>query len=291
VHAYHSWSRPAPRYVLLLGDGSSDPRNFLGVSRPAPLPVAWARTAYLLTASDPAFAAVNGDDTLPDLAIGRLPASTPEEAQALVAKLLAWEDSGQGLGGGAAIVADNPDAGGDFEANARDIAESFLAGRGPSLLFLGALGAQARPAIRDALDGGLSLLSYVGHGGTAVWASENVWNSWDAASLQAQSRQPLLLTLNCLNGYFVPPTFDALAESMVKAEGRGAIAAFTPSGLSLDGPAHLYHRALMAELTLGRHERLGDAIAAAQSGYAQGGLMPELLGLYHLFGDPAMRIR
>jgi len=124
-----------------------------------------------------------------------------------------------------------------------------------------------------------------------VWASENVWNSWDAASLQAQSRQPLLITMNCLNGYFVAPAFESLSESLLKAEGRGAIAAFSPSGLSLDGPAHQYHRVLMAELTSGRHERLGDALAAAQKAYAQSGLMPELLSIYHLLGDPAMRIQ
>ena len=61
--------------------------------------------------------------------------------------------------------------------------------------------------------------------------------------------------------------------------------------MSLDGPAHQYHRALMAELTSGRHQRLGDAILAAQKSYAQTGLMPELLGVYHLLGDPAMSIR
>jgi len=69
------------------------------------------------------------------------------------------------------------------------------------------------------------------------------------------------------------------------------IAAVSPSGLSLDGPAHEYHRALMAELTSGRHERLGDAILAAQKDYAQTGLMPELLTVYQLLGDPALRIR
>jgi hypothetical protein len=124
-----------------------------------------------------------------------------------------------------------------------------------------------------------------------VWASENVWTSWDAASLRAQSRQPLLLTLNCLNGYFVGTNFESLSESLVKAEGRGAIAAFSPSGLSVDGPAHAYHRALMAELTGGSHERLGDAVLAAQAAYAGTGLMPELLSVYHLLGDPATRIR
>ena len=291
AYAYQSWSRLSPRYVLLLGDASYDPRNFMGSSLAAPLPALWTKTSYLWTASDPLLAAVNGDDDLPDLAIGRLPATTLDEAKLLVQKLLDWEDSGQGLSGPAALVADNPDLAGDFEANVEDIRQSFLASRETRVLKLSELGALTRPAIQDALNSGLSFLSYVGHGGAAVWASENVWNSWDAPSLQAQSRQPLLVTMNCLNGYFVAPSYDSLAESLLKADGRGAIAAFSPSGLSLDGPAHQYQRALLAELTSGTHERLGDAILAAQKAYAQTGLMPELLDVYHLFGDPATRIR
>ena len=290
AHAFQSWARPSPRYVLLLGDSSYDPRNFVGTSQPSPLPALWAKTSYLWTVSDPLLAAVNGEDALPDLAIGRLPAASVEQAQRLVEKLLAWEDSGQGLSGQATLVADNPDIAGDFEADVRDIARSYLAGRS-DLLLLRELGAETRPRVLDALNSGLSYLDYVGHGGAAVWASENVWNSWDAASLQAQSLQPLLVTMNCLNGYFVAPAFDSLAESLLKAEGRGAIAAFSPSGLSLDGPAHQYHRALMAELTSGRHERLGDALLSAQKAYAETGLMPELLDVYQLLGDPATRIR
>ena len=153
------------------------------------------------------------------------------------------------------------------------------------------MGADTRAAIRDAFDGGASVMSYVGHGGAAVWASENVWNSWDPPSLRAESRQPLLLTVNCLNGYFVAPNFDALSEALLKVEGRGAIAAFSPSGLSLRRPAHQYHRALMSEITSTQHRRLGDAVLAAQRAFAQTGLTPELLAVYQLLGDPAMRIR
>jgi len=292
AYAYQSWARPSPRYVLLLGDASYDPRNFTGVAQPAPLPALWTRTSYLWTVSDPLLGAVNGEDELPDLAIGRLPATTPEQAQSLVDKLVAWEESGQGLAGGAALVADNPDLAGDFDADVDAIAAGPLAGRDVTRLKLSDLGAAAmRPAIRAALDAGLSLLSYVGHGGAAVWASENVWSTWDAPSLQAQSRQPLLVTMNCLNGYFVAPSYDSLAESLVKAEGRGAIAAFSPSGLSLDAPAHQYHAALVAELASGRHARLGDAVLAAQRSYAASGLMPELLTVYQLLGDPATVVR
>ncbi len=131
----------------------------------------------------------------------------------------------------------------------------------------------------------------MGHGATTVWASENVFNNWDVASLRPQPQQPLLLTMNCLNGFFHFPPLNSLAEELVKAEGKGAIAAFSPSGLSVNDAAHQYHKALLSELESGRHERLGDAVQAAQAAYADTGALPELLSIYHLFGDPAMRIR
>ncbi len=291
AYAYHSWTGPSLRYVLLLGDSSYDPRNLTGFDQGAPLPAMWAKTSYLWTSSDPTFAAVNGEDLLPDVAIGRLPAKTLAEAQALVQKVLAWEDSAQDLSGTAVLVADNPDLAGDFEADVLDIRTSFLGGRPTKTLFLRQLGRNTRPEILASFDEGASLMSYVGHGGAAVWASENVLNSWDTGGLRAQSSQPLMLTFNCLNGYFLAPNYDSLSEAFLKVEGRGTIGAFSPSGLSLDGPAHQFHRALMAEMTSGAHDRLGDAVLAAQAAYAEAGLMPELLAIYHLFGDPAMRIR
>ena len=119
--AYHQWRRPSPRYVLLLGDANHDPRRFNPASQPSPMPFLLQRTSYIWTASDPALAALNGDDLLPDLAIGRLPATTLDQAQTMVTKILDWEAQGQNLDGNAALVADNPDLAGDFEADARDI--------------------------------------------------------------------------------------------------------------------------------------------------------------------------
>lgn len=290
-HAFHAWARPSPRYVLLVGDGSDDPRNFTGSATPAPMPVLRLRTSWLWTAADPALGAVNGEDLLPDLAIGRLPAKTPGDAARLVAKILDWEDAGNDLAGTAVLVADDPDAGGDFEANARELAAGPLAGRSVETILLREKGASTRDAIYDAFARGASLLSYVGHGGTAVWASENVLNTWDAPLLPAASRQPVVLTLNCLNGYFTAPSFDALTEALLGADGRGAVAGISPSSASLDAPAHAYHRALAGALTSPVHGRLGDALLAAQREYARGGAMPELLAVYHLFGDPTMRLR
>ena len=291
--AYHQWTRPSPRYVLLLGDSNYDPRHFSTYSQPSPLPYLLQKTSYMWTGSDPALAALNGDDLLPDLAIGRLPATTLEQAQTLVAKVLDWEDQGQNLDGKVALVADNPDPAGDFEADLRDIESSFLTGRETTEILYSQIGdpSTARAEILDAMNSGLSVISYVGHGGGGLWASENILNSGDVKSLLAQPRQPFMLTMNCLNGYFIAPSYESLAEGFLKGSGKGTIAAFSPSGLSLDGPAHLYHRAVWQEITSGQHERLGDAILAAQKTYAQTGAFPELLSLYHLLGDPALKLR
>jgi hypothetical protein len=130
----------------------------------------------------------------------------------------------------------------------------------------------------------------VGHGGIQLWADERILHSTDVDSLAPAGREPLLLTMNCLNGYFHFPYFDSLAESLLKAQGRGVIAAFSPSGLSLNEPAQICRRALLDAIFGGRFERLGDAVLAAQSAYADSGAFPELLSIYHLLGDSALRI-
>ena len=292
-YAYHNWRQPSPRYVLLLGDATFDFKDHLQTSVTNQVPPLMVKTSYLWTASDPSYAAVNGDDLLPDLAIGRLPAATLAEAQAMVQKIVAYETGDAGLTRAPVVlVADNADRAGNFEADADTLAASQLKSRTVWKIYLNELGVTAtRASILQAFDDGASIVSYLGHGGIHLWASENVFNIRDAPSLSSQVQQPLLLTMNCLNGYFHFPYFNSLAEELVKAEGKGAIAAFSPSGLSLNGPAHRYHQALLHELFSRRHQRLGDAVLAAQESYAESGAFPELLSIYHLLGDPALTLR
>ena len=290
-YAYHFWPEPSVRYVLLLGDATYDPKDYLGTGTRNLIPAYPLHSTYLSTVSDPAYAAVNGDDLLPDLALGRLPAQSAEQARVMLDKVLAYEGAGLNLDGPAVLVADNADQAGNFEADAEWLAAGVLAERDPEKIYLSQLGAATRPTIVDAFDRGASMMSYIGHGAILLWASENVFNFNDVPTLSPQAQQPLVMMLNCLNGYFHFPYLDSLAEALVKAEGKGAIATFAPSGMSFNGPANVYHQALLAEIVSGRHQRLGDAVLAAQVTYADSGASPELLSLYHLFGDPALVIR
>jgi hypothetical protein len=58
----------------------------------------------------------------------------------------------------------------------------------------------------------------------------------------------------------------------------------------VNSAAHIFHRLLLDELVNGEHTRLGDAVLAAQAAYADSGALPEMIAIYHLFGDPAMTI-
>jgi hypothetical protein len=244
------------------------------------------------TASDPSYARVNGDDILPDVAIGRIPASTVDEARVMVEKIVAYENSARYLAGPVVLVADNPDQAGDYEADAEELAAGVLRHQALKKIYLARLGTGAtRAEIKEAFDDGASLVSYMGHGAVHFWAHENIFNVDSLANLLPQEQQPIVLTINCFNGYFHYPYFDAFAEELVKAEGKGAVAALSPSGLSLNNPAHRFHKALLEELLSGKHAYLGDAILAAQARYAEAGSFLELLGIFHLFGDPAMRIQ
>ena len=290
--AFHHWAAPSPRYVLLLGDASYDPKGFLsGTSRPDLIPTPYSKSAFLWTPADPLYAAVNGTDSLPDIAIGRINAATLAEAQAAVQKILDFENASRTLGGNAALVADNPDLAGDFEANQDGIA-TLLPSRPVQKIYLTQLGASAtKAAVRNAFDSGASLVSFVGHGSSGLWATEGILRSPDVAFFAPQPQQPFVLTMTCSNGYFASPYNNSLSERLVLAADKGAIASFSPSGLSVDAAAHVFHSAVVSELELGGHDRLGDLVLAAQADYAASGAFPELLDFYNLLGDPGLRIR
>ncbi len=96
-YAYQEWQSPSPRYVVLLGDATYDFKDYLGTGVHNRVPPLMVKTSYLWTASDPSLAAVNGDDILPDFAIGRFPAATLAQARAMVDKIVAYETGDAGL--------------------------------------------------------------------------------------------------------------------------------------------------------------------------------------------------
>ena len=85
-YAYEHWQRPAPRFVLLVGDANYDYKNNWGLT-PAPVnrvPGYLMFTSQGETIADDWYAQVSGADALADLFIGRLPAASLSQAQQMV---------------------------------------------------------------------------------------------------------------------------------------------------------------------------------------------------------------
>ena len=82
----------APKYVVLVGNGTYDPRDYLGLGGDL-VPTMHVNTAEMEAPSDDWFADLDGDGSA-DLAIGRLPVETFQQASDVVAKLVQYEDSG-----------------------------------------------------------------------------------------------------------------------------------------------------------------------------------------------------
>ncbi len=124
-YAYRQW-QPQPRYVALVGKGTFDPKNYLGWDTNR-FPMLMTETPSGLFVSDNRYVDFN-DDGKSKLAIGRISALTDVDVQNYVTKLQAYE-SGGGSQTTALLVADNPDAAGNFTAESEAVAKKSQSGR------------------------------------------------------------------------------------------------------------------------------------------------------------------
>ena len=293
VYAAGSW-QPHPRYVTLAGKGTYDYRDLLGYHDDLVPPLMVASYEGLVP-SDGAYADLNGDG-LPDLAIGRIPALTAAELTAYVQKVIAYETGGAGpWAKQALLVADAPDAAGDYVAGSDQLAALVPAGVqvDKDYLPVGADQSQidaARAQLIGAFDNGRVLVNYIGHGGLDRLATPGLLTTDDVAQLVGGARSPILTALTCNIAHFAYPGYRFLGEDLIVQPGGGAMAVFAPTGLSYDGPAVQLGQHLVPALLAAPGTVLGDAILRGIKGYAATGDLT-LLPAYNLLGDPALAVK
>ena len=268
--ATRQWLTP-PRFVLLVGDATFDPRNHLGLGNFDFVPTRLVETELMETASDDWFVDFDLDE-VPDLAIGRLPVRTAWEAERLVRKILAYEqEPGGEWRNRALIVADAPDPFSDFDKKG-DALKATL----PGQLALDEIYARqgedaARTELLTKLNQGQLVVGYLGHGSVEMWSQDGLLTSRDARALTNGSRLPFLVSLTCLNGYFHHPYTESLAEALLKSRDGGALAVWASSALTpLEGQLALAQE-LFRLLFGGEALTLGEAVARAKAAFPDSG--------------------
>jgi hypothetical protein len=306
-HTYRDWTPPAPSYVLLVGDGNYDFKDHRGLGEPNYVPpyLIYADRAVGETAADNRYVCLDGEgDILPDMDIGRLPAQTAAHASAMVSKIISYEQSlpeGEWKQQVLFVADDRDPEAGDFDILSNEIADNHLPPpyladkvyyRSPLEPGYDSPG-QVKAAIFNAFATGRLFINYVGHGSPISWAEDHGFLTvGDVASLPESDKNPMMLPMTCLEGYFIENRFSSLGESLVRASGKGAVASWSPTSAGESaGQRYLHQGFYDAVFAKGVHQ-IGPATLLGKLHLYQnaGGGYRGLIDTYALFGDPAMKL-
>jgi len=299
-----SW-HPAPRYLLLVGSATYDYRNYLGGAGINLVPTMLVDTTFVEAADDAYFGTLDDTHVAPDLFVGRIPATTPAELDAIVAKLLKYERDASGRGAldeawrsKALLVADNGPGSGDPAEAAQfegalagvmselspDVATTPVVLRELPAVNLGPI---ANAAIDNALTGGVALAFYAGHGGAQVWSDKLIFGSGDIAAVADGSTLPAFVVLGCLNAFFDAPNEASLSQIALSAPDRGAVAFIASTTVTAFAGDDVFARGLAQRIFGANVRRVGEAVTQAKQAMATSPGAEDVLRSFVLLGDPA----
>jgi hypothetical protein len=248
------------------------------------------------TAADNRYVTLEGEDNLPDMLIGRLPVNSPAEAQAVVDKIVGYEQQpapGSWPGNGI-VVADDPDDGGDFPYIAETILDPFDGSPvdPQRYYYLPPLtsASQIRQEILSAWNSGSAVNLYTGHASIHQWGVESFLHLEDVSGLHNGSRLPLVLEMTCFTSSFQVPGFETLDEALLRHPGGGAIGTWGATGLGI-ATGHATLAKTFLEHVLGKGADFGaSALAGKLEMATQNPDHLDLVDTFTLLGDPATKM-
>jgi hypothetical protein len=296
--------------VLLVGHATLDPRDEMGLLEFPQVPCFIEESVLtefgrMENPIDYPYAMLQGDDLLPDVMLGRLPARTTADVQLAVQRIRAHHALAPALSQidrPGVFIADQDN---NFRAD-----QSVWAARwhhtGNSTILIKrpdyTTQTAAQQAIREAIEsppGGAAFVMYNGHGFNDTWWNSTVMSPARVRATDTENRWPIVATFTCLNGYYAFPgnTVLTLAEAWLfsTASGtlRGAVANIAPCSVDFYLEQRYFALAVLDSIAQDaklRPDTIGGIMLQAQTSYITD--FPSLgrtLREYILFGDPLTR--
>ncbi len=182
-----------PHYVLMVGDASYDPRNFLNLaSNPDLVPTKLVNTQRGQAASDGAMAfgsvILDEHSLQPQMAIGRLPVENAIEAANLIAKILAYDKVTPGNAFLLASDASDPGATPTFADSSASLLALLPAGATTTTITHDPVNDNQSALLSD-IGTSPDLVNYIGHGSVDNWGANESWlNDADVPTLTNSGR-------------------------------------------------------------------------------------------------------
>ncbi|WP_143310763.1 type IX secretion system sortase PorU [Chitinophaga vietnamensis] len=306
---------PAPRYLLLFGAASYDYR-YRVKNNTNEVP-SWQSDNALNPLSsyvtDDYFGMLgdNDDITRTDirnpvaLGIGRLPARNAAEAALAVDKIIHYHDAPQHFGdwrNRIAFVADEGDNNLHF-SDAESVSDS-IAIEAP-VLNTGKLYLDAWPkvngaypdvnkAIAAAINRGVLIFNYSGHGNSSRLAEASVVDANTIADWHNEDRLPLLVTASCDFAPFDNPAVVSLGHKVLLQQRSGAIALMTTTRAVYASSNRLMHQNYLRAVTTPGADGLMPSLGAAlqQAKNQTHNNFNDIINnrKFQLLGDPALKL-
>lgn len=272
--AYDTCSIP-PTYVLFVGDTEYLP-TWIGSSSS--------------TATDLYYVRMDADN-FADIFRGRLPAKTVEEAQAMVNKILYYENptsSDLNWMGNACFIASS-DAGLTAEFTHRYVIQNYLVPNGLTCDSLWERLGVTYTQISNSVNSGKSIVCYSGHGSTTGW-STGPYSQSNVRSLTNLDKYPFVLSHACLTGQFT--VSECFGETWAKELNKAGIAFWGASDYTYWDEDDILEKrmfqAAFAETSYSIGDMTDKALLYLYQYYAGGGLSLYYLDVYNILGDPSV---
>lgn len=298
VYTTKNWKQPAPKHVLLVGDTTNDPKDYLDLGIINFAPSHHIETSlWGGTTTDQWYADLD-DSTSYDIGIGRLSVTTPGETENLVRKIVAYEQASGNTRGMTRVIlmagqSRNPTD--DFETKMDAIAEEIPDDYEVVKIYSRDYETEddAKVALMAELSRGSMLVIFMGHGSGLSWS--NMLSTDDIENLPEGVHLPLMVGLSCVNGYFSYPGLDIMGEAFVKPPNSGAIATWMPADLGLGSLHQALAMGFVKQLFGGRTNVIGEDIKSALNEFVvtHGSKSPAALDIANtlvFMGDPTISL-
>ena len=306
------------RYLLLFGDASYDPKNRLSNNTNYIVSYQSSNSTNELYSyvSDDYFALLDEEESIfsdaanipfLDIGVGRFPVQTVEEAKNAVDKVIAYsalESYGDWRLNMCFVGDDNDEVETVHSLQAEQLAD-YIATNYPEMnvdkIYLDAYqqesstGGQrcesANNAISEAVNKGMFVVNYTGHGGELGWAHERILEVDDINSWSNEHKLPLFMTATCEFSRYDDPERVSAGEQVFLKENGGAIALLTTSRVVFTGSNLDLNTSFLENLFPQDNEsfpRLGDVLMRTKNNVV------DISNTNHrnftLLGDPALQL-
>ncbi len=296
-----------PQYLLMFGSASYDYKD--RIENNTNLAPVW-ETEYSLNlvsayGTDDFYGWLDEDEGtsgIVDIGIGRIPAQNSSVAQNYVNKVIHYATSGTTLGNWKnkiCFVADDGDN--NLHLDHADSITTLIKTSSPTLNttktyldFYELVSTPAGPrypevneSINSQVEEGRLLVNYTGHGSYNGWAMEQVLTTEDIESWSNFDNLPVFITATGDFAKFDNPEITAAGALLLEKENGGAIAVFSPVGLTYASLNFSFNKALIEffvnsdqNRTLGNMQKFAkEAISTSNADK-----------VWNLLGDPALKI-